>query len=216
VVDVGLCHHLHLQAAEARASRASSKPDPQPAPPKPPQDIRHAGLSCWDRHVSYRNVRVLAPLDAQQLEAAAAAAAAQRRAAPEGSPEGSKHGARGEAVAGGSEAGAAAGKCGANASADGVVVQQPPSCFEAAAAAVLAALTPECACQALQVAELLPPASDGVYRSVVEYIGRNFEQVGRLSCVCELRLVLGCGCVGNACLLPIKSPLTDRQLVLSY
>jgi hypothetical protein len=38
--------------------------DPEPAI----ADIKHIGLSCWDKHVSYRNVQVLPPLPAQQLQ----------------------------------------------------------------------------------------------------------------------------------------------------
>lgn len=38
--------------------------DPQPAIP----DIQHVGLSCWDKHVSYRNVQLLPPLPQHQLQ----------------------------------------------------------------------------------------------------------------------------------------------------
>jgi hypothetical protein len=38
--------------------------DPEPAIP----DIQHVGLSCWDKHVSYRNVQLLPPLPQQQLQ----------------------------------------------------------------------------------------------------------------------------------------------------
>lgn len=38
--------------------------DPEPAIP----GIRNIGLSCWDKHVSYRNVQVLPPLAAAQLQ----------------------------------------------------------------------------------------------------------------------------------------------------
>lgn len=38
--------------------------DPEP----PVADIQHIGLSCWDKHVSYRNVQLLPALPQQQLQ----------------------------------------------------------------------------------------------------------------------------------------------------
>lgn len=38
--------------------------DPQQTIP----NIRHIGLSCWDKHVSYRNVQLLPPVPAAQLQ----------------------------------------------------------------------------------------------------------------------------------------------------
>jgi hypothetical protein len=123
--------------------------------------------------VSYRNVRVLPPLDPGRLEAAAAAAAeqcaaeAEAAAAAAGSPEARKGAAAGAAGSGAAGAGAATAAAG------------PPSCFDLAARAVARALSPRYACRALQVAELLLPMAEGVYADAVGYIGRRFEQVGR-------------------------------------
>jgi hypothetical protein len=142
------------------------------------QGVHHAGLSCWDRHVSYRNVRVLPPLDPERLAAAAAAAAERRRA------EGGAAGAADAAAAGSPEAqrkasGALA--AGAGAATDAgeaapAAPPPPPSCFQLASRAVARSLSPRCACRALQVAELLLPAAEGVYSDTVGYIARRFEQ----------------------------------------
>ncbi|GBF97048.1 hypothetical protein Rsub_09521 [Raphidocelis subcapitata] len=128
-----------------------------PAPGELARGVRHAGLSCWDRHVSYRNVRVLPPLDAAALAAAAAAAARRRLEA-------------GAAASAGGEADAAGGGGGV------AEESEVPSCFELASAVVVASLSPRYACAALQVAELLLPASQRVHEVVVEWVGRRFQE----------------------------------------
>jgi hypothetical protein len=74
---------LTVGGGEPSASTARhSWTDPDPIP-----DIRFAGLSAWDKHVGYRNIRVQPAVDfSQQPAPAAAAAAAAAGAAPGPAP----------------------------------------------------------------------------------------------------------------------------------
>jgi len=49
-------------------------------PQSPIPDIQHIGLSCWDKHVSYRNVQLLPPLPPPELQVLELQAAQQQAA----------------------------------------------------------------------------------------------------------------------------------------
>lgn len=144
-----------------------------PEPPIP--DIQHVGLSCWDKHVSYRHVQLLPPLPVQGLlqeaaaatQAAAAATAQAQAHAAAYAPHDTQH----------TQAGPA---CGAAAhSKHGLQLQQQ----EAAAAAavppllqlmqhcVVAHLQPHAVCHVLQLAEALLPRTQHLYEAAVALAG---------------------------------------------
>lgn len=122
-----------------------------PGPPASIPAIQHIGLSCWDKHVSYRNVQLLPPVDLEALQAALWLQAAR-----------------------GFGGGGADSSSGGEAAAAGY---WPPSLFDTAAAALTAALSPASVCDVLQVAELLLPATADLYAECLDRLAAQLQQV---------------------------------------
>jgi hypothetical protein len=148
---------------------------------QPIPGIRHIGLSCWDKHVSYRNVQLLPPLAAAQLQQLAQQQRQeqgrllqlqrqvqlqeqqqqeqQEQAAPNDSCKSSKV-----------EVAAAA------AALEAKLLQtcHVPSLLQLVMDSVASSVAPAAVCHVLQLSELLLPRTQQLYEAAVQLAGGWF------------------------------------------
>lgn len=158
--------------------------DPEPAI----ADIKHIGLSCWDKHVSYRNVQVLPPLPPQQLQELAVDL--QRRQAAQHSltqPPNHEHAPHTQQQQTPQQqepySTHPASQAAAMLAHDTHQPQQQGACSHAAAApallqlvqhAIVQHMQPADVCHMLQLSEALLPRTQHLYRVCVELAGEWF------------------------------------------
>ncbi len=117
-------------------------------------DIQHIGLSSWDSHVSYKGVRLTAPLNLP---------------APE---EAQPTSARGT-----STSSAAVMSSNVITSSPAATCCAVPTLFELTSACLVAALAPQNVCGVLAVAALLLPTTAELYRACLGFAARRFREV---------------------------------------
>lgn len=158
-------------------------------------DIQHIGLSCWDRHVSYRDVQLLPALPPAQLQALQmqlqqqqqAAAAVQQQLQASAQP----HSAQQEVLQqleGVQQAAGCTPTSGAVSIAQALQQQQQqhdrdghsskpgavPSLLQLVQHAIVAQLQPADVCHVLQLSEALLPRTQHLYEQAVQLAGEWF------------------------------------------
>jgi hypothetical protein len=163
--------------------------------------IKHIGLSCWDKHVSYRNVQLLPPLAAAQLQQLADQQRQeqsyllqlQRQAQLQEAEQQQQTSACSSAVdskaQGSPELGpAAAAAAAAAAKTSQLQGHQVPSLLQLVMDSVAASMAPAAVCHVLQLSELLLPRTQQLYEAAVQLAGSWFgllvqQHIDELACL---------------------------------
>jgi hypothetical protein len=168
-------------------------------PEQPIQGIKHIGLSCWDKHVSYRNVQLLPPLAAAQLQQLAEQHRQEqshllqlRRQEQLQEEEGGHQQQQANACSSvgdskaqqSSERGTAAAAAAAAAAATAAKAlqlqgHQVPSLLQLVMESVAGSMAPAAVCHVLQLSELLLPRTQQLYEAAVQLAGSWFELLVR-------------------------------------
>jgi hypothetical protein len=186
---------ISIGTGAAGSSLSFQWQDPEQAIPA----IKHIGLSCWDKHVSYRNVQLLPPLPAAQLQQLADE---QRQAQShllqlqrQEQLQGEEHRQQANACSSASDSkaqGSPERGCAAAAAAAAKVPQlqghQVPNLLQLVMESVANSMAPAAVCHVLQLSELLLPRTQQLYEAAVQLAGSWFgllvkQHIDELACL---------------------------------
>lgn len=148
-------------------------------PQQPIPGIRHIGLSCWDKHVSYRNVQLLPPLAAAQLQQLAEQQRQEQARLLQLQQEARLQEQQQQRQAEQSDAsmGDSSAQCSPAAAKSAPTQLQScvvPSLLQLVMESVARSMAPAGVCHVLQLSELLLPRTQQLYEAAVQLAGGWF------------------------------------------